>query len=132
MNLSRRVNSLTKNAALWAGVAMAVLCTALAGLGFLIAGFYIFLTQYINNAAAAAATGGVMLAIAILIGTIGGGLLRRMRRKQPSLVSEFGGTIGMAGRLVGLLVRKDPKKAMIISLVTGALAEYILADKRER
>ena len=132
MSLSRRVGILTKNAALWAGMALAVLCTALAGLGFLIAGLFIFIARHTGNASAAAITGGVMLLLAIIIGLTGGIVLNRMRREQPSLISELDGTIGLAGRLIGLLVRRDPKKAMIISIIAGALAEYIMTDRKER
>jgi hypothetical protein len=36
----------------------------------------------------------------------------------------------MAGRLVGLLVRKDPKKALILSIIAGAVAEYISSERK--
>jgi len=131
MNLSRRAGALLKNAALWIGVAIAALCIALAGLGFLVTGFFIWVARHTDAASAAAITGGVLLALALATGLLGGVLLARMRRRQPSLLSEFGGSVGLATRLIGLVVRKDPKKAMIISLAAGALAEYILSEKKK-
>ncbi len=132
MTLSRRAGILVKSAALWAGVAIAVLCICLAALGFLIAGFFIFIARHTDAAAAAAITGGVMLGLAVVVGLAGGFVLRRMRQKQPSLISEFGGTVGLAGRLVGMIVRRDPKKALIVSLIAGALAEYVMSEKKEK
>jgi hypothetical protein len=130
MNLSRRASTLVKSAALWAGVAVAVLCIVLAGIGFLITGFFIYIARHTDAASAAAITGGVLLVLAVITGLLGGTVLRRIRRRQPTMLSEFGGIIGVAGRLVGLLVRKDPKKAMIISIVAGALAEYITSERK--
>jgi hypothetical protein len=130
MTLSRRASILLKSAALWAVLAVAVLCIVLAGIGFLITAFFIWLSRHTDSASAAAITGGVLLVLAITTGLAGGYVLRRSRRRLPSVFSEFGGTIAMAGRLVGFLVRKDPKKAMIISIVAGALAEYITSERK--
>jgi nitrate/nitrite transporter NarK len=130
MNLSRRANNLIKNAALWASVAVAVLCIVLAGIGFLITGFFICLSRHTGEASAAAITGAALLVLAAVAGLAGGYLLKRIRHRQPSLMSELSGTVGMASRLVGFLVRKDPRKAMIISIVAGALAEYITSERK--
>ena len=111
-------------------VPVAVLCIVLAGIGFLITGFFIYIARHTDAASAAAITGGVLLVLAVVTGLVGGTVLRRIRRRQPSMLSDFGGIIGVAGRLVGLLVRKDPKKAMIISIVAGALAEYITSERK--
>jgi uncharacterized protein YneF (UPF0154 family) len=131
MNLSRRAGALLKSAALWIGVAIAVLCIALAGLGFMVTGFFIFVARHTDAASAAAITGGVLLVLALATGLLGGLFLSRMRRRQPSLLSEFGGTMGLATRIITALVSRDPKKAMIISLAAGALAEYIFSDKKK-
>ena len=120
-----------KSAALWAGVGVAVLCIALAGVGFLVPGFFIWVAHHTDNASAAAITGGVLLVMAVATGLIGGGVLKRIRQKQPSLLSEFGGTLGVTARLVGMLVRKDPKKAIILSVIAGALAEYLTSGERK-
>jgi hypothetical protein len=131
MNLTRRASVLIKSAALWAAVAVAVLCIALAGVGFLISGFFLWLAHRTGYAPASAITGGVLLLLAIATGLVGGMVLERIRRRQPSLLSDFGGVIGLAGRLVGMLVRKDPKKAIILSIIAGALAEYITSDRKK-
>jgi hypothetical protein len=130
MNISGRVNGVLRNAALWAGLGTAILFIALAGLGFLIAGFYIWLAGQMAHAPAAAITGGVLLLLSIFTALVGGAVIRKARVQHPSLISEFGGTIGLAGRLVGLLVRKDPKKALILSAIAGALLEYITSEKK--
>ena len=93
-------------------------------------GAFICLSRHTGEAAAAAITGAALLILAIIIGLAGGYTLKRIRRRQPSLLSEFGGTLGMAGHLAGFLVRKDPRKAMILSLVAGALAEYITGERK--
>jgi hypothetical protein len=131
MNLSRRAGALLKSAALWIGVATAVLCIALAGLGFMVTGFFIWVARHTDAASAAAITGGTLLVLAVAVGLLGGLFLSRMRRRQPSLLSEFGGTMGLATRLITVLVSRDPKKAMIISLAAGALAEYIFSEKKK-
>jgi nitrate/nitrite transporter NarK len=130
MNLSRRANHLIKNAALWACTAIAALCIALAGLAFLVTGAFICLSRHTGEASAAAITGAALLILALIIGLAGGYTLKRIRRRQPSLLSEFGGTLGMAGQLAGFLIRKDPRKAMILSVVAGALAEYITSERK--
>jgi len=130
MNISGRVNGVLRNAALWAGLGTAILFIALAGLGFLIAGFYIWLAGQMAHAPAAAITGGVLLLLSIATALIGGAVIRKTRARHPSFISEFGGTVGLAGRLVGLLVRKDPKKALILSAIAGALLEYITSEKK--
>ena len=131
MNLSRHARLLIKGAALWTGVAVAALCIALAGLGFLITGFFIWLARHTDYASASAITGGVLLVLALATGSAGGLVLKRMRKKRPSLLAEFGGTAGIALRLAGILVRRDPRKAMIIAVVAGALAEYITSEKKK-
>ena len=89
------------------------------------------MARHTDAATAAAITGGVMLVLAIGTGVIGGAYLKRQRDKQPSLLSEFGGLAGLAGQLIGSLVRRDPKKAVIISMILGALAEYVTSDRKK-
>ena len=79
---------------------------------------------------AAAITGGALLVLALIIGLAGALMVRRNRRRLPSLLSEFGGTLALTSRLAMFMVRRDPKKAMIISLVAGALAEYIMSERK--
>jgi hypothetical protein len=130
MNLSRRFGLMLKSAALWAGMAIAVLGVLLAALGFFVAGFFLWVSHHMGNDLAAVITGGVLIAVAIIIALSGFAILKGMRRKQPSLLAEFGGTIGLALRLAGLVVRRDPKKAIIISIIAGALAEYITSERK--
>jgi hypothetical protein len=130
MQVGKRAAGLVKSAALWAGLAGAVCCIALAGLGFMVFGFDVWLARMLGAAAAAAITGGVLLLLAMLVAVIGGGILRGMRKRQPSMLAEFGGTVGIVARLVTLLVRRDPKKAIILSVIAGALAEYLVGEKK--
>jgi len=131
MNLARRFGAMARSAALWAGLATMVLCIILAGLGLLVSAFFMLLARHLGDAPAAAITGGALLVLAVIVGLLGKAILARLRRKQPSLLAEFGGTLGLAIRVFGLVVRRDPKKALIISLVAGALAEYIMSEKKK-
>jgi uncharacterized protein YneF (UPF0154 family) len=129
MSLSGRASLILKSAALWGSVATAVLCIALAALGFLIAGFFLWVAQHFSNPAAAVITGGVLFVIAGLTGFIGGLILRYIRRKQQPGPLDLGGSLGMAARLAGILIRQDPKKAIILSLIAGALTEYLTSER---
>lgn len=132
MNLSRRFGLMLKSAALWAGMAIAVLGVLLAALGFLVAGFFLWVSHHMGNDLAAVITGGVLIAVAIIIALSGFAILKGMRRKQPSLLAEFGGIAGTAGRIVGLLIRRDPRKSLILAVIAGALAEYVTSDSKKR
>jgi uncharacterized iron-regulated membrane protein len=133
MSIPARAEAAVKGLALWAGLGMAVLATCLAGLGFLIAGFFLWVHRYKSDDIAAAITGGVLLALAIAIALTGQLVLKRIKRRQPPLISEFTGIIVTAGRIAGLLIRKDPRKSMIIAVIAGAVAEYITSgDKRKK
>jgi hypothetical protein len=48
------------------------------------------------------------------------------------LISEFTGIAGTAGRIAGLLIRRDPRKSLILAVIAGALAEYITSDSKKR
>ncbi len=132
MSIPARAEAAVKGLALWAGLGMAVLATSLAGLGFLIAGFFLW-ARHESHDAAAAITGGVLLVLAIAIAITGQAVLKRIKRRQPPLISEFTGIIVTAGRIAGLLIRKDPRKSMILAVIAGAVAEYITSgDKRKK
>lgn len=130
MSLSGHVGGLAKSASLWVGLALAVLCISLGGVAFLVAGFDMFLSARLGDAQAAAITGATLFVLASLIGLCGGLFLKRMRQKQPGLLSGFGGGLGIAMQLIGMIVRRDPKKAMIAAVIAGALAEYFAADRK--
>ncbi len=133
MSIPARAEAAVKGLALWAGLGMAVLAISLAGLGFLIAGFFLWVARHESHDAAAAITGGVLLVLAIAIALTGQAVLKRIKRRQPPLISEFTGIIVTAGRIAGLLIRKDPRKSMIIAVIAGAVAEYITSgDKRKK
>jgi hypothetical protein len=131
MSIAGRTNAAIKQAAFSAGLGIAVLVVSLAGLGFLTAAFYVLMTHSFQPAAAAAITGAGLIILAAVIAAIGAALLKRARNRQPSLLSEFGGTLGLATRLITMLVRRDPKKAIILAAVSGAIAEYVLGDNRK-
>jgi len=130
MNFWSGLRGEVKIAALWGLFAVAVLCIALGGTLFLVAAFYIWLARLLPAAAAAAITGVVMLGLAVLTGWAGQAVLRRRRRAQPSLLAAFGGGLGLAARFLGLMVRNDPRKAIFLSVIAGALAEYITSDRK--
>jgi hypothetical protein len=130
MNVSRHAGTMIKSVAIWTGMAVAVLCILLAAIGFFVTALFICIARHLGTAEAAAVTGAALLLLGAVIAFVGGALLRSLRRRQPSLLSELGGTVGLATRLVAMMVRRDPKKAVIISLVAGALAEYITTERK--
>jgi protein-S-isoprenylcysteine O-methyltransferase Ste14 len=131
MNPARRLGSLVKRAALWAGAAALVLSIIITALGFLAAATFLELTRHTPPEIAAALTGAALLALALLVALIARATLKRLRAKQPPLLAEFGGAFGLATNLLIAIIRRDPKKALIVSLISGALAEYILSDRRK-
>jgi hypothetical protein len=131
MSISGFVNATVKHAALSAGLGVTCLAVGLAGVGFFTASFYIFVAQHFHPLAATLITGGALIVLALLIAAIGAGMLKRSKQRQPSLFSEFGGTLSLGIRLASILVRRDPKKAVILAAVSGALAEYVLSDNRK-
>lgn len=125
MSLLRRAGVIAKSAALWGGTAVAMLCILLAALAFFIAAFFLWAAQHLGGAGAAAVTGGALLVIAVLVGIAGDVIQRRMRRQyQANQPSDL-------GRLVGLAARLGPKKAVILSVIVGAVAEYLAADRKK-
>ena len=110
-------------------VALAVLCITLAASGCLVAALYLWVAPHLGAAAAAAITGAVLLVLALFLAVVGGTLLRLMKRRPRGLLREFQNTIGLAVRLI---VLRDPKKAVLVSLIAGALAEYISTPGRKR
>jgi hypothetical protein len=131
MNLSARAGAMLRHLALSAGVGIAVLFIALAGLGFLIFAYYNWLLSHFPTEEAGAITGGTLILIAAATGILGQAIVKKLKKPQPSLLADFGGTLGIGLRLASLLVRKDPKKAIILATIAGAIAEYLLNDTRE-
>jgi len=131
MSIARRASLLARIAALWAGLGVAALCIALAGIGFLAVAFFIWLLRHFPADEAAAISGGALLLVAVLTVLVGNAIIRRIKANQPSMLAEFGGTLGLAARIVGMLVRKDPRKAIILSMIAGALAEYVTSDRKK-
>jgi hypothetical protein len=131
MNLAARAGAIAKHWALGAGLGLAVLVIALCGLGFLTGGLYIYIARHTDAASAAAITGGVLLVLAVVIGYCGSVVLRKLKKPQPGLLSDFGGALGMGARLVGLLVRRDPRKAVVLAALAGVIAEYITSDNKK-
>lgn len=132
MSISGRASSLAKRAAVAFGASAVVLAVAGAALGFLIAACYVWLTQRFGTAQAAAITGGTLLLLALILALAAGTVMSAMRRRQPPLFSEFGGTLRLGLRLIAMAVRRDPRKAIILSVIAGALAEYITAERERR
>ncbi len=131
MSISSRASAAAKQFALAAGLGIVVLCAILAGCGFLVAALYIAVAEHFPAAQAASITGAAIIALAILIGLIGAAILRKLKKPQPSMLAEFGSTVGLVTKLAGILVRRDPKKAVILAAVSGAIIEYVMGDRRK-
>ncbi|HVE22677.1 MAG TPA: hypothetical protein VNC39_11920 [Acidocella sp.] len=110
-------------------LALAVLGILLAASGCFVAAFYLWVAPHLGRPAAAAVTGAVLVVLALCLALAGGASLRRMRRRPRRLLGEFQNTIGLVARL---MLARDPKKALLASLLAGALAEYILSPGRKR
>ncbi|OYV39313.1 MAG: hypothetical protein B7Z81_03495 [Acidocella sp. 20-61-6] len=132
MNLSGRVSALLRHYGLAIGLGVAVLCVGLAGLGFLIAGYYVWLSSHFAVAPAAVMTGGTLFALAVLIAVIGSGVIKRMKKPEGNLFGDAASTLGLGMRLASMLIRRDPKRALILAAISGALAEFLLSDEDRR
>lgn len=132
MNLARRAGFIGKNAVLWVVMTIAVLCTALGALGFFTAAFLIWVSHYLGPAAAAAIAGLALLMIAFAIALSFTLVLRSMRTRQPSMAAEALGTLNLVVRLATLVIRRDPRKAVLAALIAGAIAEYFAADRQPK
>lgn len=127
MSFTRRAGALARTAAVWGGFATVALCLVLAALGFLAAALFIWVAAHLGAAAAAALTGAALLLLA-LSAMLGGRMaLNKLRRSAPGLFDDTLGTLSMLTSIVGLLVRQDPKRAILLSLLAGALTEYFTA-----
>lgn len=127
MSLTRRAGALARAAALWASFATVALCLVLAALGFLAAALFIWVAAHLGPAAAAALTGAALLLLAVSAMLGGRMVLNKLRRSAPGLFDDTLGTLSMITSIAGLLVRQDPKRAILLSLLAGALTEYFTA-----
>jgi hypothetical protein len=91
-----------------------------------------WLSRTLPPSGAAAITGGAILGLAILTAAIGGLTLRKIHKPPPNLLGGVAGTLGLASRLITLMVAKDPRKAMILSLIAGVVAEYVMSERKEK
>jgi hypothetical protein len=133
MNITARVGTAVQRLALAIGLGVAVLAIGLGGVGFLTAAYYLHFAPLLGPERAAAVTGGTLVVAALLVALIGAAVLKRTRKPQPGWLSDFGGAMGLGLRLAAAMVRRDPKKAMIIAAVSGVLVELIFGDgKKEK
>lgn len=118
-----------KWAVIGACLALGVLGILLAASGCFVVAFYFWVAPHLGRPAAAAVTGAVLVVLALVLALAGGASLRRMKRRPRRLLGEIQNTIGLVARL---MLARDPKKALLVSLLAGALAEYILSPSRKR
>ncbi len=124
MSITRYAGSTLKSAALWAALAFAVLFLVLAAFVLLATALFIYLDNHLGAADAAALTALALLFIAALIFITGSIILRSRRRHTPDIFGEASGTIAMLTSLANILIRRDPKRAILFSLLAGAITEY--------
>lgn len=122
MPLSRCARAAAGTAFFWAVLSEAVLVLIVAALGFFAAGAYIWLARHFGAALAALAIVTVFIGLAV----------QSHKRKKQRLVCEVEllGTLGLARRLTSSLVRRDPKKAILIALIAGAVGEYFTCGEK--
>jgi hypothetical protein len=131
IDLAGRATSVVLRAAAALGIGLAVFAIILAGIGFFAAGAFIHLAHLLGPAKGAAVMGGALFVLAILVGLAGAWSLKNFKKRRPSMLSEFNATFGLGARLLVLLVRRDPKKAILLAAVTGAIVEYLLGDDKK-
>lgn len=129
MSLARHVGIWAKSAILWAGFSFIALTLVLAALGFLAAALFLWVATHCGTAAAAAITACGLLGLAVAILLAGRLFRRRMHAQAPGLFEEATGMFSMLTGLVGLLVRQDPKRAVLLALLAGALTEYFTGSE---
>jgi hypothetical protein len=132
MSMLRYAASLLKGGAVWVGVSIIVLFLVMAGLGFFATAFFIWVASHLGSAPAAALTGAALLLLALIFMVSGNFAVRRIRRHRPDLFGDAAGTIAMLTSVVGLLVRRDPRRAILLSLIAGALTEYFAGPEKPR
>lgn len=132
MGLVRLAAIVAKSAALWGGLATVVLCLVLAAFGFLAAALFIWVAAHLGGAAAAALTAVALLLLAGLVMIFGGIMLARLRARAPELFADPATTIATITSLIAVLVRQDPKRTLLLALLSGALTEYFTAAENPR
>lgn len=129
MSLARRASFIGKSTALWVAMAVCVLCAALGALGFFTAAFFIWVSGHLGPAAAACICGVALLVVAGLVALGVSLTLRHMNSRQPSLAEDALGVLMLGLRFATLVVRRDPRKAMVAAVIAGALAEYFTSSR---
>jgi hypothetical protein len=132
MSISGRTSAAVKQFALWTMLCVISLAGIISGAGFLVAAFFTWVSQHEGNAAAAGITGGGLLAITVIFGLIGGAVIKKLKKPQPGMLSEFSGLLVLGARLITMTIRRDPRKAIIVSAIAGALAEFITSERRSK
>ena len=130
MDITGRINNVVRPIALWFGLGVGILFVALICIGFAIASFYMWVSHHMAHSLAALVTAAAGLLLIVLMVLIGGAIIKKSKKPQPSMMQELSSTVGLAARMVSLLVRRDPRKAMIVSLVAGALAELVTSERK--
>jgi len=128
MPLTRRAGFLLKHALLWAAVAMGVFILALTAIGFLMAAIYLALAPHLGAAAAAALTGALLLLGAFLLASGGFALLTVLRKRPPSLAADLAESLGMVVGTAAAAVKREPGKALLISVLAGLLTDLLTRD----
>jgi hypothetical protein len=124
MSLLRYASFTLKSAAIWAALGVAVLFLVLGAFGLLAVALFIFVAHHWGEAAGAAVTAAALLLVAAQVVLAGALFFNRVRRRTPSIFADTAGTIAMVTSFANILVRRDPKRAILLSLLAGAVTEY--------
>lgn len=131
MALSQYTSALISRAVLALIVAVLSVAFLLGGAGFLVAAAYLVIAAHEGVICAAIIMGGVLVLLAGAVALIGNRALAARKRAQPSLLGEFAGIVTGGVSLVTALIRNDPKKALLLSVLAGLLAEYVTTPKKD-
>jgi hypothetical protein len=124
MSITRYAGFTLKSAAIWVGLGITILCLVLCAFGLLAAALFIYVAHHWGTAAAAAVTALALLLLAAQVLLAGALFFHRARRRTPDIFGEATGTIAMLTSFANIFVRRDPKRAMLLALLAGAITEY--------
>ncbi len=132
MTAATYAGRLLQRAILSVSLAASVLLLSLGGLGFLMAALFLWLEIRLGAPGAAAITGGTLILLALLTLAAGALILGRLRRRTPHLLTAAAESLASMTSLAGLLVRADPKRALLFALLAGAVTEYFATPDKPR
>lgn len=132
MSILGFVGNLSKAAFLWAAIGVVLLCLVVGAFGFIAAALFIWMASHVGAAAAAALMALILLVFAVIILLIGRLVQSQLRTRRLHLFADPLAIFTAVISVAGLVVRRNPKYALALSLLAGILTEYLGNAGRDR